>query len=256
MESIRKNEQKLANQLLKSIDLPWDEYQKRFDGTTPLKLWGTGAGIIESQPQNAEDYSNLFLNSKYDNKPLDPIPNIKFGFKKKLSKEKILQTEYVAVASWVTKFIFKKYIVEIMQKICPDDIQAIPVKVVSLNKNVEPFELDDFYTIKILNCIKAIDEEKSDIEWTEGGRANIRKLYYKENPWQDRVIPIRGPNAPNDTTQYPIYRLDKPCMIAVDALSGAWVWHPKLAKEIPAYYRYFFIKDVELNNLNKLFFKK
>jgi hypothetical protein len=42
-----------------------------------------------------------------------------------------------------------------------------------------------------------------------------------------------------------LQRLSKPCMLAIDAYSGAIVWHPELAKVLPIDPMYWFIRDVE-----------
>ena len=128
-----------------------------------------------------------------------------------------------------------------MLSLCPEDFQPIPVTLISLNKNVEPFEIKDFFAINVLKCIDAVDQERSVIEWSSNQIAYIRNLHYKKDPWQDGCIGY----SENGRTAYKHYQLDKPCLIAIDALSGAIIWHPKLAKHIHHGPKEFFTIDSE-----------
>ena len=109
------------------------------------------------------------------------------------------------------------------------------------------FELDGYYTINVLRRIKAIDEPNSEFIIDQDGWANIKKFRYKENPWQDGFE--IGANVGTSEEMYPSCKLDTSCKIAIDALSGAIVWHPELARLFPFDSLYWFIQDCEQDSL-------
>ncbi len=259
-------QKKLQKYLATVRGIVWDEYLQRFEGSKPIELWLTNYTLFRLQPEDTEFKIDLIgiINSKYSLKKFEKQNNLVVGFKKKVTKEEIENLPYLHANVLGLKHLIRKDIIELMLQLCPDDFEAIPVKVISANKHVEPFELNDYYTINVLRCIKAIDEANSDIVIDKDGWANIKKFRYRENPWEECCIPWseRGKAAEkmsdnlseeeraeldkcDATPQYEYYTPAKPCKIAIDALSGAIVWHPSVAKLFPYDPLFWFVQDVE-----------
>ena len=193
------------------------------------------------------DYVRSNISSKYSRKRLGSDVNVEIGYVKRIKSEVIKKQKYIE-ASWISAgTLFQKDIIDQMLEICPDDFEPVAVTLTNWHKESEPFKIEDFYAINVLQVIKAVDETKSVIDWSENGIPYIHKLCYKEDPWQDGCDTLYGPSAPKDTNRYPPKKLDKPCMIAIDALSGAVVWHPKLAAILPPNPYIFCAQDFETN---------
>ena len=261
---------KLQKYLSKERGIGWEEYLQRFEGSKPIKLWMTNCPF-RLQPEEIEFETELLskLSSKYFPRRFERQYKFVVGFKKKVTKEEIENLPYIPANALGLSDLIHKDIIDLMLQLCPDNFEPIPVKVISANKHVEPFELNNYYTINVLHCIKAIDEPNSDFEISKNGIAHIKNFRYKENPWEDCCIPwseranvvkkMREEGKSDNlsaeeraeldkcdsTTQYKYYTPNKPCMLAIDALSGAIVWHPKLAKLFPYDPLFWFIQDVE-----------
>ncbi|PCI36120.1 MAG: hypothetical protein COB50_05140 [Thiotrichales bacterium] len=74
--------------------------------------------------------------------------------------------------------IFNKRAVGVLEKICPDDFQAFPIKIINSpdKKKLEPFENNDYFIINITNTVDALDKENSNLKCYEDG-----SLYGVEN---------------------------------------------------------------------------
>ena len=197
------------------------------------------------QPEIIESEIELLgnLSSKRFPKRIGHRHKIVVGFKKKLRKGEVEGLPYLRSNVVGLSHLIRKDIIDKMLQICPDDFEAIPVKVIGTDKNSVPFELDSYYTINVLKRIKAIDEQRSEFKIDQDGWANIKKFRYKENPWQDGFD--IGVNVGTSEEMYPSYKLDTSCKLAIDALSGAIVWHPEIAKLFPFDALYWFIQDTE-----------
>ena len=218
---------KLQKYLQAEPNINWEQYLQRFKGTQPIELWTTNYPF-RLQPELIESEIELLgkLSSEYSLKRLDHQHRIVVGFKKKIRKEEVKGLPYLRANVVGLDHLIHKDIIDQMLKICPDDFEAVPLKVIGTDKNSVPFELDSYYTINVLRRIKAIDESRSEFYISENGIAHIKKFCYKENPWQDGFE--IGANVGASEDMYPSCRIDTPCKIAIDALSGAIVWHPDL----------------------------
>ena len=45
--------------------------------------------------------------------------------------------------------------------------------------------------------------------------------------------------------KYHHFYLEKPCKMAIDVVTGAYLWHPELAKELPCDSFHWFVQDVD-----------
>lgn len=239
---------KLQQYLQTEQNISWEQYLQRFEGNKPIKLWTTNYPF-RLQPELIESEIELLgkLSSEYSLKRLDYQYRIVVGFKKKLRKEEVKGLPYLRANVVGLDHLIHKDIINQMLQICSDDFEAVPVKIIGTDKNLETFELDSYYTINVLRRIKAIDEPDSEFIIDQDGWANIKKFRYKENPWQDGFE--IGANVGTSEEMYPPSKLEKPCMIAIDALSSAIVWHPDLARLFPFDALYWFIQDVEQDSL-------
>jgi len=239
---------KLQKYLKTEQNISWEQYLQRFEGAKPIELWTTNYPL-RLQPELIESEIELLgkLNSEYSLKRLGHQYRIVVGFKKKIRKEEVFGLPYLRANVVGLEHLIHKDIIDRMLQICPDDFEPVPVKIIGTDKNSMPFELDSYYTINVLKRIKAIDEPNSDFIIDHDGWANIKKFRYKENPWQDGFE--IGTNVGTSEEMYPPSKLEKPGMIAIDALSGAIVWHPELARLFPFDSLYWFIQDCEQDSL-------
>jgi hypothetical protein len=235
---------KLQKYLQEKEDISWDYYLQRFEGTKPVEIWPTNYPI-SWEPTLVESEVELLgnLNNGYRAQRFELPCKIIVGFPKKIKQETIQDEPYLRVNAVGLYDLIHKDIIDKMLEICPDDFQPVPVKVIGTTKNDENFEFNHYYTINVLNRIKAIDETRSEFRISENGIAHFQKFKYKENPWQDGFV--KGVSVGTSEEMYPSRKLEKPCMIAIDALSGAIVWHPRVAKLFSAGSFYWFIQDIE-----------
>jgi hypothetical protein len=239
---------KLQEYLQAEHNINWEQYLKRFEGTKPIELWTTNYPF-RLQPELIESEIELLgkLSSKRFPKKFERQYKITVGFKKKIRKEEVKGLPYLRANITGLDHLIRQDIIDQMLQICPNDFEAVPVKIIGTDRNSEAFELGVYYTINVLKRIKAIDELRSEFYISENGIAHINKFRYKENPWQDGFD--IGVNVGTSEEMYPSCKLDTSCMIAKDALSGAIVWHPELAKLFPFDALYWFIQDCEQDSL-------
>jgi hypothetical protein len=239
---------KLKKHLLENKNLTWVGYQKRFTGTRPLKLWTTEYYPRKWEVEPAKwdtDISPYDIGSSaYIIRKLDQEYKIIAGYKGKATKEEIQDVPYLecSVAINSPRYLLHKSVIDIMQQICPEDFEAIPVTIVNERKNSEYFEIKDFYAINLLKCIDAIDRKTSTIQWSSNNVAHLSRLSYKANPWQDGAI--RVPHKQREE-KYHHFHLEKPCKMAIDVVTGAYLWHPELVKELPCDSFHWFVQDVD-----------
>jgi hypothetical protein len=243
---------KLQKYLKIDEGIDWTEYLQRFEGTKPIELWMTNYPF-RLQPEEVEFEAGEEILYKLNNsrhlKKIKQQYKLVVGFKKKVTKSEVADLPYLRVNVSGLEHLIHKDIIDLMLKLCPDDFEPIPVQVISANPHVEPFELNDYYTINVIKCIKAIDEPRSDFEISRNGVARIKKFRYKENPWQDGCKVILGKATLHE--KFLPHKLDKPCKLAIDALSGAIVWHPEVARLFPYDSLFWFIQDIEQGRFYK-----
>lgn len=197
---------------------------QRYEDTKSVKLWPTAFYIRKLIPKQIECKVPLIgkLSSKYGLKRFERQYKLVAGFKSKITKEEIQSLNYINTNFLGLGYLLHKRVIDIMLSQCADDFEKIPVKLMSQNKRVEPFEINDFYAINVLKCVDAVDQDRSVIKWSDGW-ANINELYYKSDPWKDGYKAYPDNHNPS----YKRYQLEKLCMIAIDALNSAIIWHPK-----------------------------
>ena len=242
---------KLKKYLLEYRNLTWEEYLKRFEIAKPLELRPTDyyPRKFEIEPANwgpdINPYRNKIGSSAYAIKKLDKEYKITVGYKGRASKEELQEIPYLecSISLYCPDYLLNRKVIDIMQQICPEDFEAIPVTIINQRKNSEYFEIKDFYALNFLKCVDAIDRQESTIQW---GKFNdvphVSKLRYKENPWQDGAIRI--PHKKREE-QHRHFRLEKPCKLAIDVVTGAYIWHPELARDIPFDPYFWLIEDSE-----------
>lgn len=242
--------QKLKKHLLENKNLSWEEYLRRFEGAKPLKLRPTEYYPRKFQIETAKwdtDISEYDIGSSvYIIRKIDQEYKITAGYKGRANKEELQEVPYLdcmSVSIHCPNYLLHKKVIDIMNQICPEDFEAIPVTIVNQRKNSEYFEIKDFYALNFLKCVDAIDRKESTIQWGSlEDVAHVSKLRYKENPWQDGAIRI--PHKKKEE-KYNHFKLEKPCKLAMDVVTGAYLWHPELAKELPRDSYHWFVQDIE-----------
>lgn len=239
-----KKQKKLAKYLLEKENTSWDQYLKRFQGTKPLKLRSTDIYPDRLSPSDSTwDTENPYAigSNGYGPKKLEREYKITAGFKKrKVKKEDIEELPYLETIFTTIDFLLHRNVIDIMQKICPDDFEIMPVTLYNLRKDTEYFEITDFYNINVLRCIDAIDQESSIMEWSDYGSISFSRIRYKENPWDNGTVLLK---KENNRDIYKHFKMEKSCKLAIDALTGAVIWHPDLAKELPTESYHWFITE-------------
>ncbi|MFK7973766.1 MAG: hypothetical protein AB8B66_02740 [Rickettsiaceae bacterium] len=221
---------------------------QRFEGTKPLKLWTTEYYPKKFMVEAANWYTDIseydIGSSAYIIQKIDREYNIIVGYKGKATKEQLQELPYLecSVAINCPGYLLHKKVIDIMQRICPEDFEALPVTIINQRKNSQDFEIKDFYALNFLKCIDAIDRQNSIIQWSENTVAYVRKLRYKENPWQEGAISI--PHKEKEE-KYHHFALEKPCKLAMDVVTGAYIWHPAVAKELFFDSYHWFGQDIE-----------
>lgn len=199
-------------------NLTIEQYLQRFEGTKPLECWSiTGREHIKYQDLECS-CEKMEFNSRKRKINFNPHPKIVVAIKQ--SEEKLIKNDWIPCGYFN---LYRKDIIDQMHNICGDDnFQAINVKIVNSNDKMEAFENTDYYVVHTFNVINAIDEEKASFRTRCDGSKAVTSTVFKENPWP------------------------KDLYIAVDYLSGALVFHPKLAKAMLPLDKAFFVTDDEM----------
>lgn len=240
------NEQKkLAAYLLKRYNLSWEKYIQRFEGTRPLILDSIGTYPLKFEPQPLEAEIDLFrnLSSPILLKKFEKQYRFVAGFTSKVTLEEIENLDYIAPNFAGVDILLHKRVIDIMQKICPDDFEPIQFTLISLNKHVQTFETKNFYAINVLKCVNFFDETRYNMTLREALHSALILNGYPNNPWSDG---IRLFYNHNDKLDYELYHLEKPCKIATKAHGAGVFWHPELAKELPISSLAGFFLDTEI----------
>jgi hypothetical protein len=185
-----------------------NQYLARFTEITPLVIYGSGKFPSKYQIDFVESDIDLeFGLSPIEN--IDPNKNYKIvaGFNK-IKLEDFICRDSIDASGELPR-LFNKRLVDKIQVICPNDFIALPVTIINLTNEVEPYQNNDFYIVNAINTLDAIDKEKSIIHHSYEGDPipTVKKRIYKENPWQGHLI-------------------------AFEKNISAMIWHPRLAKEL------------------------
>lgn len=172
-------------QLLKPKD---SGYLARFEGNIPLVISPKSPYPDKCRPDFVESDINL-RSGLHSIKNIEPNKKYKIiaGFEKaKLSD--FFNFDWLESNGGIPD-LYNKKLVDKMQQICPEDFIALPVTLINLTDKVEPYINHDFYVVNALNTIDALDQEKSICDcYDDGSLMMVRKVIYKENPWQDHLI--------------------------------------------------------------------
>ena len=146
---------------------------------------------------------NFNIRVALDGKYINSMPTVVFGITARPEEF----TKYDFLMGWDTSaFIVHGRVVEVFSEMCPEDFQAFNVEIHNFDPKGEQFVNKEFYLINVLHRIRAIDEEKSEIDYSENGVAYVDKKVFKEDGMQGHLL-------------------------ARDDLTGQIIFHPKLAKK-------------------------
>ncbi|WP_342257047.1 hypothetical protein [Rickettsia endosymbiont of Aspidapion aeneum] len=182
------------------------KYLQRFEGNKPLVIYPHGFYPSKCNPDLVETDINL-RRGLYQIQNIEPNKTYKIiaGFKR-AKLEDFIHFDWLYGGDGVPD-LFNKRLVEKILQICPNDFIALPVTLINLSAQVEPYENKDFYVVNALNTIDAIDRKKSIIDVYPSGRERVEKRVYKESLWHDHLL---------------VFEINIKGMI----------WHPRLAKAL------------------------
>ena len=193
---------------------------ENFNTTRPLQLYPTGYDNtkIDAYYLSSFDRMELWLNPR----KLYPLPELVFSIE---ALPKIFTKHDFLMVKQSLGHLYHKRIIEKMQEICPNDFQALPVKLINNEKSKEAFENHDYYMLNILHKIDALDMERSVIKYwkfSDGTPTSTVKIArFKDDKWGSHLI-AREKNISNI------------------------LWHPTLAKEFVKHKTIKFLADDEI----------
>jgi len=194
--------------VFKIIQEEINQYLTRFEGTVPLVIYGRGLFTYKYQIHFVESDINL-RSGLYQTKNIDLNKKYKIvaGFNK-TKLEEFIDHDSIDASGKMPR-LFNKRLVSKMQQVCPNDFIALPVTIINLTDEVEPYQNNDFYIVNAINTLDSIDKANSIIDYSFEGDPipNIKKRVYKENPWQGRLL-------------------------AFEKNIRKMIWHPTLAKAL------------------------
>jgi hypothetical protein len=160
-----------------------NQYLARFKGDVPLVIYGRGLFTYKFQIHFVESEINL-RSGLYQIEDIDTNKQYKIvaGFNK-TKLEDFINHDWINTSGKIP-MLFNKLLVEKINKICPNDFIALPVTIINITDQVEPYENRDFYIINAINTLDAINKEKSVIDEYK----RIKKRVYQENPWSGHLI--------------------------------------------------------------------
>jgi hypothetical protein len=183
-----------------------NQYLARFTGTVPLVIYGRGLFTYKFQIHFVESEIDLEY-GLYSIKNIDPNKQYKIvaGFNK-TKLEDFINHDWIN-ASGKIPMLFNKRLVEKINKICPNDFIALPVTIINITDQVEPYENRDFYIVNAVNTLDVIDDRKSTFgTWTDDSKKPEKRVYLY-NSWNGHLL-------------------------AFEKNIKKMIWHPSLAKEL------------------------
>lgn len=183
-----------------------NQYMARFEGSVPLVIYPRGLFTYKYQLHFVESEIDLKfgLSQIQDIKP-NTHYKIVAGFEK-TKLEDFINLDWFGGGGGIP-MTFNKRLVNKMRQLCPNDFIALPITIINLSDQVDPYQNNDFYIVNPLNTLDAIDKEKSTTYIYSSGTMDIKKRIYKKNPWQGHLI-------------------------AFDKSIRQMIFHPTLAKEL------------------------
>jgi hypothetical protein len=135
-------------------------------------------------------------------------------------------------------YVIHEKAVEKMNRICPNDFQAVPAKIVPSDKSKEEFCIKDYYALHFLHEIDGVD--LGACEFYEEGQAKFDDYSTGKISREDLY---KGPHSfwPGDWKKK-AYFDDKweGHYLAKDKLTYSKLWHPRLVKLFAKTYGSFF----------------
>ena len=139
-----------------------NQYLARFTGTIPLVICGSGKFTLKYQIHFVEsDIYLQFGSSPIENIDLNKNYKIVAGFNK-TKLEDFIYRDSITNSGEVPR-LFNRRLVDKIRSICPNDFIALPVNIINLTNEVEPYQNNDFYIVNAINTLDAVDKEKSII---------------------------------------------------------------------------------------------
>lgn len=78
--------------------------------------------------------------------------------------EEIMLKRYELVQNNGTSPLVNKRFKDLLQEICPDDVQFFPATIVNADDKMEPFENHDYYVLNICRKVDALDFDKTEFK--------------------------------------------------------------------------------------------
>jgi len=183
-----------------------NQYLARFTGTVPLVIYGRGLFTYKFQIHFVESEINL-RSGLYQIEDIDTNKQYKIvaGFNK-TKLEDFINHDWIN-ASGKIPMLFNKRLVEKINKICPNDFIALPVTIINITDQVEPYENRDFYIVNAVNTLDVIDDRKSTFGMWSDDSKKPEKIVYLYNSWNGYLL-------------------------AFEKNIKKMIWHPSLAKEL------------------------
>lgn len=133
--------------------------------------------------KNAERRTNSYIFMSGKTLPHEDVGGLKYStdpkdydlvYSYKHSEERLKRFDYLANTGQAP--LVNQKVLDILNKLCPDDIQAFPVTIVPEPGSKHEFENNDYFLINITKLVDAIDLEKSEVEFfdQDGARDRIR----------------------------------------------------------------------------------
>lgn len=246
MISLIHEQKKLSDYIMKRLGLNWEQYSKRFAGTVPLMLRSTSLYTEKFYLEQVHSEIDLIGMLGSPCFSPEPIKNRKFvaGFTKRITKEEVESLNYLFPNFLGVTLLVHKRVIDIMHAICPNDFNFVQFNLISLNKQVEQFEVRNFYAIQTLKVVNAFDPNRCKLSLNEIINEMLTITgYYKNNPWLDGCKLSRDKDG---LIKCDSYIFEKPCKIALEIPGHRTIWHPELAKELPVSSLAGFFLDTEV----------
>lgn len=184
-----------------------NQYLARFEGDIPLVI--SGRGLFRPKFQIRFVESEIDLEYGFDSiQDINPNKQYKIvaGFNE-IKLEEFIDHDWISRCGKMPS-LFNKRLVDKIQAICPKDFIALPVTIINLTDEVEPYENKDFYIVNPINTLDTIDQDESTFFiYKSTGRKIVEKRVYVDNPWNGHLI-------------------------AFEKNTKDIIWHPSLAKEL------------------------
>lgn len=135
--------------------------------------------------KNAERSTNSYIFMSGKTLPHEDVGGLKYStdpkdydliYSYKHSEERLKQFDYLANTGQAP--LVNQKVLDILNRLCPDDIQAFPVTIIPEKGSNHTFENQDYFLINITKLVDAIDLEKSEVD------------FFKEEGVQDQICHI------------------------------------------------------------------